>query len=54
MKLIADISGLMPTDLNTERGRVGFPFVDPRCCSRTTRVVQLDNRSGPVGPDRHP
>jgi hypothetical protein len=54
MESSADGSGLIPSDLDAERGRVGWLFVDPHCRSRTTLAVQLDNPSGPVGPDGHP
>jgi len=54
MNLIADGSGLIPSDLNAERGFMVCLIVAPHCSSRTTHAVQLDKRSGPHGPDRHP
>ena len=40
MELSADGSGLIPSDLDAERGRVGCLFVDPHCSDPTSSLPQ--------------
>jgi hypothetical protein len=44
MNLIADESGLIPSDLNAKRGFMVCLIVAPHGSSRTTHAVQLDKR----------
>src|ERR1700674_1702506 len=40
MDLSADVSRLIPSDLNAERGLVGCLIVDPHCSDPTSRLPQ--------------